>query len=82
MFKRLDRSPVFARLIEALGNFLARQRGLPVVIGIILVVVSFIVQLVNVFADSVVMEVIGVVVLHVGIISALVGLLLAEALGS
>ena len=44
--------------------------------------VSFVVQLVNVFADNVVLEVLGVVVLHLGIVSALVGLLLAEALGS
>ena len=82
MFKRLDRSPWLAQLIESLGNFLARQRGLPVVLGIVLVVVSLVVHLVNVFADSVVLEVIGIVVIHLGIISALVGLLLAEALGS
>ena len=82
MFKRLDQSPGLARLIELLGNFLARQRGLPVVVGIVLVVVSLIVQLVNVFVGSVVLEIIGIVVIHVGIISALVGLLLAEALGS
>ena len=82
MFKRLDQSPWLAQLIESLGNFLARQRGLPVVLGIVLVVVSLVVHLVNVFADSVVLEVIGIVVIHLGIISALVGLLLAEALGS
>lgn len=82
MFKRLDQSSGLARLIEALGNFLARQRGLPVVVGIVLVVISFVVQLLNVFVGSGVLELIGVVVLHLGIISALVGLLLAEALGS
>ena len=82
MLKRLDRSSRLARLIELLGNFLARQRGLPVVVGISLVLISFVVQLVNVFANSVVLEVIGIVVIHLGIISALVGLLLAEALGN
>jgi hypothetical protein len=82
VFKRLDQSSGLARLIEALGNFLARQRGLPVVVGIVLVVISFVVQLLNVFVGSGVLELIGVVVLHLGIISALVGLLLAEALGS
>ena len=82
MFKRLDQSPGLARLIEALGNFLTRQRGLPVVIGIVLVVISFVVQVLNVFVGSIVLEFIGVVVIHLGIISALVGLLLAEALGS
>ena len=81
MFKRLDGSVQIARLIQALGNFLARQRGLPVVIGIVLVLISFVVQLINVFVDNVVLELLGVIVIHLGIISALVGLLLAEALG-
>jgi len=81
LFKRLDRSPRLARLIEALGNFLARQRGLPVVVGIVLVAVSFVVQFVSVLLDSVILDLIGVSVLHLGIVSALVGLLLAEALG-
>ena len=61
MFRLLDQSPRLARLIEALGNFLARQRGLPVVVGIVLVMVSLVVQLVNVFVGSVVLEIIGIV---------------------
>lgn len=82
MFRQIDQSPRLARLIQGLGDFMARQRGLPVVIGIALVVVSFVVQSINVYANNTVLELVGIAVLHLGIISALIGLLLAEALGS
>lgn len=81
MFKQIDQSPRLAKLIEVLGNFMSQQRGLPVVVGIVLVIVSFAIQFINAFLDSVILELIGVTVLHFGIISALIGLLLAEALG-
>lgn len=81
MFKRIDQSPTLARLIERLSSLLARQRGLPVVIGIALVIVSFIIQLIEVYAESRVLELIGVITLNVGILAALIGLLMAEPLG-
>ena len=82
MFKQIDQSQRLAKFIEALGNFMARQRGLPVVAGIMLVILSFIVQSINVFVSNPMLELLGITVLHLGIISALVGLLLAEALGN
>jgi vacuolar-type H+-ATPase subunit I/STV1 len=81
MWKRIDESRFLSRFLEGLSNTLAKQRGLPVIIGIILVVISFIVQAVNVYANSQTLELIGVVVQHLGLLLALVGLLLAEALG-
>ena len=42
MFKRIDRSPTLARLLERLSATLARQRGLPIVLGVILVVLLFV----------------------------------------
>ena len=81
MFKRLDRSPAIARLLERLSATLARQRGLPVVIGVLLVIVSFIVRLVGVYVDSQALELIWVITHHLGIIIALIGLLLVEPLG-
>ena len=81
MFKRIDQSPTLARLIERLSSILARQRGLPVVIGIALIIVSFIIQLIEVYAESRVLELIGVITLNVGILAALIGLLMAEPLG-
>jgi hypothetical protein len=81
MFKRIDRSASLARLIEWLSEFLARRRGLPVVVGIMLVIVSFIIQVINVSAVSPVLQLVGIIVQHVGILVALIGLLLSQPLG-
>jgi hypothetical protein len=81
MFKQIDRSPRLAKLIEYMSTLMAKQRGLPVVIGIVLVIISFLVQIVDVYAQSQLLELIGVVTLYVGILAALIGLLLAEPLG-
>jgi hypothetical protein len=81
MWKIIDESRFLSRFLERLSNTLAKQRGLPVVIGIFLVIVSLVVQGINVYADSKILELIGVIVQHLGLLSALIGLLLAEALG-
>lgn len=81
MFKRIDRSPLLARWIEHLSTFLARRRGLPVVAGILLVVISFVLQLLDVYAASQAVRLLAVIFQNIGILLALVGLLLAEPLG-
>jgi hypothetical protein len=81
MLKWIDQSPRISRLLESVSSAMSRQRGLPVVLGILCVVVSFILQSLNVFLDNTAVELIGVITLHVGILLALIGLLLAEALG-
>ena len=81
MFKRIDESQGLARLIEMLSGTMAKQRGLPVVIGITLVIVSLIVQSINTFADVAWLELLGVILLHGGILFGLIGLLVSEALG-
>ena len=81
MFKQINRSQKLARLIEYMSTLLAKQRGLPVVVGIALVIVSFIIQVVDVYAQSELLNLIGVMSLHVGVLAALIGLLLAEPLG-
>lgn len=81
MFKRIDRSPMLARWIERLSTFLARRRGLPVVAGIVLVIVSFVLQLLDIYAASQLLRLCAVVLQNVGILMALIGLLLAEPLG-
>lgn len=81
MFKRIDQSPALARFLELLSSTMAKQRGLPVVIGILLVIVSFVLQSIEVFAPSQWLELAGVIFLHVGVITTLVGLLVSEALG-
>jgi len=81
MFKRIDRSPRLAKLIEFLSTFMAKRRGLPVVIGVVLVIVSLLVQVVNVYTQVQFLELVGVITLHVGILAGLIGLLMAEPLG-
>jgi vacuolar-type H+-ATPase subunit I/STV1 len=81
MWKIIDESRFLSRFLERLSNALSKQRGLPVIIGILLVIISLIVQSINVYANSQVLELIGVIVQHLGLLSALIGLLLAEALG-
>ncbi len=81
MFKRFDESPTIARLFEGLTTALAKRRGLPVVLGVFLVLVSLVLQSAFVFTRSPFIELLGVITLHVGILSALLGLALAEALG-
>lgn len=81
MFKRIDSSPGLARFLAHFTERLAKQRGLPVVIGIVLVIISFVVQSINVYAHSQILELIGVIVHHVGLLTALIGLLVSEVLG-
>ncbi len=82
MFKRIDRSPALARFLERLSAALARQRGLPVIIGVLLIAISFVVQLVNVYAPSQTLDLVWTITHHLGLIIALIGLLLVQPLGN
>ena len=81
MFRRVDQSTLFNRIIKQLSSVLARQRGLPIVIGIIFVLVSFVIQLINTANPQPAVSALGVIFLHVGVLVALIGILLAEPLG-
>lgn len=81
MFKRIDRSSWLAKFIASLSEFMAKRRGLPVVIGIGLVLISFVLQILDVYSTSQTLHLISVVTLNIGILTALIGLLLSEPLG-
>ena len=81
MFKRIDESSWLASRIASFSEFMAKRRGLPVVIGITLVVISFVLQLIDVYSTSRILHLIGVITLNVGILIALIGLLLSDPLG-
>ena len=81
MFRRIDRSPFLSRLLEKLSTLLARQRGLPVVVGIGFVIVGFVLQLLDIYTDNRLIQVLGLVAHCGGVLIALIGLLLAEPLG-
>ena len=81
MFRRIDQSRFLARLLERTSNLLARQRGLPIVLGIFLIIVGFIFQTIDVFSESQAFALMGVVTHNLGVLIALIGLVLANPLG-
>lgn len=82
MFRRIDRSSSIARFLEGLSAWLAKRRGLPIVIGVLLIIISFVISLVSLSAPSAALDVVWSVTHHVGIILALIGLLLVQPLGN
>ncbi|HRF97913.1 MAG TPA: hypothetical protein PLZ51_22050 [Aggregatilineales bacterium] len=81
MLKRIDRSPLLLRFLAWLSNTLAKQRGLLPVIGVCLIIVSLLVQTINVSADSVLLEYVGILTHHIGVLIAIIGILLSNPLG-
>jgi hypothetical protein len=81
MFKRLDRSPLISRVIAYLSEVVAKRRGLPVVLGILIASLGFICQLGDHFSPSPILSLIGLIGQGLGTLIALIGLLLADALG-
>ena len=81
MLKRIDGSKRLSNLIERISNFAARYRGLPVVIGIFLLIVSMLIQSVDVYAENNTLELAGVITHNLGILIALIGFLVAIPLG-
>lgn len=81
MLKRIDHSSKIASFLEGLSAALAKRRGLPIVIGLLLIVLSLIISLIGFAVESPVLEVIWSLTHHLGIIIALVGILLVEPLG-
>jgi hypothetical protein len=81
MFRKVDRSPTLARMLESMSTNLARRRGLPIVIGVLLIGVSFVVDLVNMAAPAAWLDLAWSITHHVGLLTALIGILLVEPLG-
>jgi hypothetical protein len=81
MFRSIDESSFLNTLLQRLSALLARWRGLPVVIGIVLFAVGFVIQLFNLIVGAPLLELLHIILQNVGILVALVGLLLAEPLG-
>jgi hypothetical protein len=81
MFKLLDQSPHLSKLISRISTLLAKQRGLPVVIGIVVIVVGFGFQLIAAYTGSRLLDILGLIAHNLGVLIALIGLLLADPLG-
>jgi len=77
----LDRSHRFSTLLERLSNWLARRRGLPVVLGIALILISFICVLWNGASPSPGLSTAATLTLYLGLLLALIGIVLTDPLG-
>jgi hypothetical protein len=81
MLRRLDQSEFLINLVNRLSDFLARRRGLPIIVGIVFIAIGFVLQLLNVAIGSNVLDILQIIFHDVGLILALVGILLTEPLG-
>lgn len=81
MFKRIDESPFLVKLLARVSNYLARRKGLPILVGVLLILLATILELVNIAVASSVLEVVHVLLHGGGLLLSLVGVLLAEPLG-
>ena len=81
MFKRINSSRFLLKLVERTSNLLAKQRGLPIVLGIILVIIGFIFQLLNFSMENQTIELLGIITHNAGVLIALIGLVLSTPLG-
>ncbi|MCA9882195.1 MAG: hypothetical protein KC546_09740 [Anaerolineae bacterium] len=81
MFRKIDQSNILARLIQHLSSWLAKNRGLPIVIGIVLLLASTIIQLFGAGNEDATIQVVELLLQNGGIIIALIGILLMEPLG-
>ncbi|MCA9914092.1 MAG: hypothetical protein KC496_12120 [Anaerolineae bacterium] len=81
MFKQIDESPLLIRALARLSNYLSRHKGLPMILGVIMIILATIVELVNVSVGSDLLAVIQILLRNVGILITLIGFLLVEPLG-
>lgn len=75
-------SPPLVRLITQLSAWLAKQRGLPLVVGIIFIAGGGVLEFINIWADNQMVEVVEVIFRNFGILTALIGIALLEPLGT
>lgn len=79
--KQLDQSPFLLRIVTATSNFVASHKGFLPVIGIGFVIFGFLFQLVGVFTNNLLVDVLSVVTHNVGVLIALIGIILIIPFG-
>ncbi len=78
---KLNRSRRLERLISFTSGRLANYRGAPILAGIVLIFFSLLIHLLAILSDGKGLYILGSLLLHIGLLSALIGILLAEPLG-
>ena len=81
MFKRIDESKFLIAHLKNLSNLLARQRALPIIVGIFCLIASAIMEYINLGLTSTFLEIFQIGFHHFGIITALIGILVIQPLG-
>jgi hypothetical protein len=85
MFRGIDRSKTLSRSLEGMSNRLAKRRGLIPLVGLLLIIMSFVIRLIMPFMSGApvfaVLDLLWTITHHIGIIIALIGILLIEPLG-
>lgn len=81
MKKQIDRSQTLIKVLERISNWLAKQRGMPIVIGIIFITGGGVLEFLNVAFESSAVSMIEIIFRTFGIVTALVGILMLEPLG-
>ena len=79
--KQIDQSSLLIRLLETVSTWLAKQRGLPIVIGIIFIAGGGVLEFLNVAFQSDAVAMVEIIFRNFGLVTALVGILLLEPLG-
>ena len=78
---RINRSKALNRLITFLSVRLAHYRGVPILIGVVLAILSWPLHLIAILTGLTGWYIAAFSILHLAIIFGLVGILMAEPLG-
>ena len=81
MFKRLDRSKFLLKFTDQFTTVMAKRRGLPIVVGILFVIIGFALQIVDIYVENSIIQLLGVITHSGGTLLALIGIVLANPLG-
>lgn len=80
--KQIDRSSTLINMITGLSSWLSKQRGLPIVIGIIFIAGGGVLEFLNILFQNPYVSMVEVFFRTFGLITALVGIALLEPLGT
>lgn len=81
MLKKLDQSRRLSRFLNWLSNALAQKRGLPVLLGLGLIILGFMCELLGLLAANRLLDLAALLAHNLGVLIAIGGLLLATPLG-
>ena len=82
MLRIIDRSQFLIKTLTRISGLLERQRGLPILVGIVMLIGSGTLEYLNLAIESPFIAMIQIFVHHFGIITALIGILIIKPLGN